>query len=139
VGILKPKVAAVRINGDVEGSLERALTLIGGIGDLNTEERTVVVKPGIFDHTKTNHPTITAVSAIISCFSKAPRIFMVESDNYRGPSLERLQVYKDLFDERVSPFNLSGDTNTKEVTVAGEEMHLSHVLNLKGSILGLLK
>ena len=125
---LKPKVALVRTDGDVKGSLERALTLIGGIADLNTEERTVVVKPGIFDHRKNNHPTATAVSAIISCFSKAPRIFMVESDNYRGPSLERLQVHEDLFEERISPFNLSGDTNTKEVTIAGEEMHLSHVL-----------
>ena len=125
---LKSKVAVIRSNGDVRGSFERALSLIGGIDDLNTEERTVIVKPGIFDHRKQNHPTVSAVSAIISCFSRAPRIFMVESDNYRGTGLERLQVYKDLFNERVSPFNLSDDTNTREVTIAGEEMSLSHVL-----------
>ena len=125
---MKSKVAVIRSNGDVRGSLERALTLVGEIDDLNTEERIVVVKPGIFDHREDSYPTVSAVSAIISRFSKAPRIFMVESDNYRGPGLERLQVYKDLYNERVLPFNLSDDTNTREATIAGEEMRLSHVL-----------
>ena len=125
---MESKVALIRSNGDVKGSLERALTLIGGIDDLNTEERTVIVKPGIFDHRKSNHPTVTSVSAIIGCFGKAPRIFMAESDNYRGPGLERLQVYRDLFNERVLPFNLSDDTDAREVAIAGEEMRLSHVL-----------
>lgn len=125
---MKSKVAVIRSNGDVIGSLERGLSLIGGIDDLNTEERTVIVKPGVFDHRKQNHPTVSAVRAIIDCFGRAPRIFMVESDSYRGTGLERLQVYKDLFNERVLPLNLSDDANTREVTIAGEEMRLSHVL-----------
>jgi len=122
------KVAIVEFNGDVQGSLKRALKLIGEIDDLNTRERSIVIKPGIFDHRKKKHPTVSVVNAIIDNFNQAPEIFIVESDNYRGTGLERLQVYKEVFTKRVVPFNLSDDMNTKEVKIADEKMGFSHVL-----------
>ncbi len=122
------KVAVVKSNGDVQGSFKRALELIGEVDDLNTTERSIVIKPGIFDHRKKNHPTVSVVNAIISNFNKAPQIFIVESDNYRGTGLERLQVYKEVFTKRVVPFNLSDDMDTREVNIADEKMGFSYVL-----------
>ncbi len=122
------KVALVEFNGDAQESLKGALELIGEIDDLNTTERFVVIKPGIFDHKGKNHPTVSVVNAIINSFSRAPQIFIAESDNYRGTGLERLQIYKEVFTKRVVPFNLSDDMNTREVQIADEKMGFSHIL-----------
>lgn len=121
------RVALVESNSDIQGSLKRGLKLIGKDA-LNTTERSVVVKPGIFNHKKKNHPTVSVVSAIIESFNKAPQIFIAESDNYKGIGSERLQIYKKLFTERVVPFNLSEDINTREVNIADEKMGFSHIL-----------
>lgn len=122
------KVAIVEFDEDVQESFKRALKLIGEIDDLNTMERSVVIKPGIFDHKKKNHPTVSVVSAIINSFNMAPQIFMVESDNYKGTGSERLQIYKEVFTKRVVPFNLSDDMNTREVKIADEKIGLSSIL-----------
>ena len=125
---MKPKVAIVETDGDVQGSFRRAVDLIGGLDDLNTEERPVVIKPGIFEHRKQNHPTVGVINAIVNCFNRAPKIFIAESDNYRGTGSERLQIYRDLFTERVLPLNLSEDANVREVKIADEKIGLSLVL-----------
>jgi len=125
---LASKIAIVELDGDVQGAFRQALKLIGEIDDLNSEERSVVIKPGIFDHRKKSHPTVSVVRAIIDCFDKAPQIFVVESDNYKGTGSERLQIYKEVFSERVVPFNLSDDTNIREVDISDERMGFSHVL-----------
>jgi uncharacterized protein (DUF362 family) len=122
------KVAIVEFNEDVRGSFEQALKLIGNIEDLNTTERVVTIKVGVFDHRAETHSTVSVVDAIINGFNKAPRIFLAESDNYRGKGLERLQIWKELFTERVVPFNLSDDTNTRKVKIADEEINFSHIL-----------
>jgi uncharacterized protein (DUF362 family) len=122
------KVAIVEFNEDVKGSFEQALKLIGNIDDLNTTERSVVIKVGVFDHKAETHSTVGVVNAIINGFNKAPKIFLAESDNYRGKGLERLQIWKELFTERVVPFNLSDDTNTRKVKIADEEINFSHIL-----------
>ena len=109
------KVAVVKFEESLQASLDQAFKLIGDIGDLNTPERSVVIKPGIFDHRKNTHPTANLVKAIISSFNKAPRIFIAESDNYRGLALERLQIYKEAFNKQALPFNLSEDTNVTRV------------------------
>jgi len=127
-GKLASKIAIVELDGDVQGAFRQALKLIGEIDDLNSEERSVVIKPGIFDHRKKSHPTVSVVRAIIDCFDKAPQIFVVESDNYKGTGSERLQIYKEVFSERVVPFNLSDDTNIREVDISDERMGFSHVL-----------
>ena len=121
-------VAIVELGGDVQDSFERALKLIGRIDDLNTRERSVVVKVGVFDHRAETHSTVSVVDAIVNSFDSAPQIFLAESDNYRGKGSERLQIWKGLFTMRVVPFNLSDDTSTRKVKIAGEEICFSNIL-----------
>jgi len=122
------KVAAVELHEDVQGAFKRALKLIGKIDDLNIMKKSVAIKLGVFDHRTEHHTTGSVVSAIINSFSKAPQIFLAESDNYKGKGSERLQVWRELFTERVVSFNLSDDTETREVEIAGEKIGLSHIL-----------
>jgi uncharacterized protein (DUF362 family) len=125
---LTSKVALVEFDGDPAGALVQGLELIGGIADLNTAERSVVVKVGVFSHKAGNHASVSVVNAITDCFNKAPRVFLAESDNYRGTGDQRLQIWRELFTERITPFNLSADTDTRPVKLADEEMDLSHIL-----------
>jgi uncharacterized protein (DUF362 family) len=129
VGVfLTSKVAIVQLDRDAQASLQRALGLIGNHSDLNKGDRAVVVKVGVFSHKGVMYPTVGVVDAIISNFDNAQKVFLAESDNYRGTGLERLQIYKRLFEKRVVPFNLSTDTETRKVRIAGEEMEFSHIL-----------
>ncbi len=122
-------VAIVKFDENAEAeSLKEALRLIGGIDDLNTSKRTVVVKVGVFSHKADNHTSISFVDAIIDSFNKAPKVFLVESDNYQGTGLERLQIWKELFSERVVPVNLSDLKGARDVTLAGQKMKLSTFL-----------
>lgn len=122
------KVALVEFGEDLYGSLKKTLDLVGKIDDLNTSKRSVVVKVGVFDPNAENHTTVSVVDSIVKSFDKAPRIFLAESDNYRGKGLERLQLWKQLFSDRVVPFNLSDDAETRRVRLADEEIPLSHIL-----------
>lgn len=123
------KIAIVKFDENAEEeSLKDALSLIGGIEDLNTPKRTLVVKVGVFSHKADNHTSISFVDAIVNSFNKAPRVFLAESDNYQGAGLERLQIWKELFTERVGPINLSDSSDARDVTLAGQEMKLSNVL-----------
>jgi len=122
------KVAIVELGEDVEASFKKALKLIGKIDDLNKTERSVVIKLGVFDHRKKQHTTVNVARAIVNSFDKAPKIFLVESDNYKGRGIERLQIWKELFTQRVMPFNLSDDVNSREVKIADEKIGFSHVL-----------
>ena len=125
---MSSKVAIVEFDEHVEEALKRAFELIGKIDDLNTTEKNVVIKVGVFDHRAETHTTLSVVDAIIKSFNKAPKIFVAESDNYRGKGLERLQIWKKLFTERIVPFNLSDDTNTRKVKIADEKINFSHIL-----------
>lgn len=122
------KVAAVELDADVEGSFKQAIKLIGNIADLNTKDRSVVIKVGVFDPKAGHHTTVNVAGAIVKSFNKAPSILIAESDNYKGTASERLQIWKDLFNKRVTPFNLSEDTNRKDVKIADETIGLSHIL-----------
>ncbi|MFX1565428.1 MAG: DUF362 domain-containing protein [Promethearchaeota archaeon] len=122
------KVALMEIGKDAAASFEKALKLLGGIADLNTPKREVLYKLGVFDPRQEAYTTIPVARAVVNNFPRAPKIWLIESDNYRGIGSERLQIWKDLFTERVVPFNLSEDTNTRNVDIAGEEMALSHLL-----------
>lgn len=124
------KVAIVDSSQGVKDSLDQALNLIGNINQWNSNENPVVIKVGIFNHKGpiTNCPTVEVVDAITKMFRKTSRIYLAESDNYKGSGLERLQVWKELFSERVVPFNLSTGEDTKEVDVGGESMALSNIL-----------
>jgi uncharacterized protein (DUF362 family) len=122
------KVALIELGEDVTKSLQKALKLIGGIPDLNTPTREVLYKLGVFEPKQRAYTTVPVARAIIESFSQAPKIWLIESDNYRGAATERLQIWKDLFSERVVPFSLSEDPDTKPVDIAGEEMNLSQLL-----------
>jgi len=125
---VNPKVAIVEFDGDIKRSLRKAVKLIGGLGDLNVADRAVVIKVGVFDHRAETHSTVDVVEAIISIFDRAPKVFIAESDNYRGKGSERLQIWKGLFSDRVVPFSLSEDEETRPVKVADETLGLSHIL-----------
>jgi len=126
---LTSKVAIVRFKENAEaGSLKEALRLIGGINDLNTSKRAVVVKVGVFSHKADNHTSISFADAIINSFNKAPKVFLAESDNYQGTGLERLQIWKELFSERVIPINLSDLKDARDANLAGQKMKLSTIL-----------
>jgi uncharacterized protein (DUF362 family) len=125
---LTSKVAIVEFSEDPAESLKQVLNMIGGIDDLNTPERSVVVKVGVFSHYAENHTSVDVVNAIMSCFDKTQEIFLAESDNYQGTGGERLQIWKELFTDRIVPFNLSEDSDTKRVKLADEEMNFSHIL-----------
>jgi uncharacterized protein (DUF362 family) len=122
------KVAIVSLEQGAEHAFSQALKLVGKIDDLNTPKRSVTIKVGVFDPKSNHHTTVEVVDAIIKGFSKTPTIHIVESDNYRGKGSVRLQKWKSLFSERVIPFSLSEDAETRQVKIAGEDIQLSHVL-----------
>jgi uncharacterized protein (DUF362 family) len=124
---MRSKVAIVRFDKDAI-PLDRALELVGGIDDLNDAKRSVTIKVGIFTTKVKHHSSVDTVKAIIESFNKAPKIFVAESDNYKGTGIERLQVWKELFGDKVAAFNLSQDTDTRPFQIAGEKLHLSHIL-----------
>jgi uncharacterized protein (DUF362 family) len=124
---LAVKVAVAHLGKD-DNSFKEALNKIGSIEDLNSPDRPVVIKVGVFNHLAQNHTSIEVLKAIIDCLTEAPKIYVVESDNYMGKGSERLQIWKQLFNERVVPFNLSEDSDLKKVKVADEKIGLSHLL-----------
>lgn len=121
------KVAVARLDRNHD-SFKEALKKIGTIDDLNSPRKPVVIKVGVFNHEAQNHTSIRVLKAIVDSFPKAPKIYIAESDNYIGKGSERLQIWKQLFNERIVPFNLSEDTDLKKVKVADEEIGLSHVV-----------
>ncbi len=125
---MSAKVAVVRINGDYSEAFRQAVRLIGGLEGLNTPEREVTIKIGLFDPRMQHHTTIPALRAILEAFDRAPRISLVESDNYCGKALDRLECFRELFSERVQPCSLSDDPQARRQTIIGEEMYLSHKL-----------
>jgi len=121
-------VALMEIGQDASASFSEALELIGGINDLNRFDREVLLKVGVFDPRKIQYTTIPIAKAIIDSFDLAQRILLIESDNYHGTGSERLEIWRELFSDRVEPYNLSTDTDTQTVVIADEEMELSQIL-----------
>jgi len=70
---------------------------------------------------------LEVVDSIIHSFCKAPKIFLTESDNYKGTGTERLQIYEMALSRKVSPFNLSEDAKTRKLRIAGANMSLSNL------------
>lgn len=125
---LKTKVALLRTTENGTVNLSSALKLIGGISDLNSPKRQVTVKVGVFTTKRSHHTSVPVTRAIVEAFDRAPKIFLAESDNYQGKGSERLQIWKELFTDRVMPFNLSEDTETRQFQIGNEKLRLSHVL-----------
>lgn len=122
------KVALVKNTEGYNEAFQRALNLIG-CDELTVEKnKDVVIKIGIYNPKNLNYPTIEATRAAVEAFSFAPHVYLAESDNIVDGALERLQIWKEVFTDRVLPFNLSKDSETIRVKIAGEELDLSHIL-----------
>jgi uncharacterized protein (DUF362 family) len=118
----------MELGQDVSVSFAEAVELIGGISDLNVFDREVLVKVGVFEPKQRQYTTIPVAKAIVDSFDMAPKLWFVESDNYRGTGFERLEIWRELYSNRVVPYNLSEDTEMQTMTIAEEEMELSHLL-----------
>lgn len=119
---MMPTVAVVDNN-----SFATALDHIGGINSLNNPEKKVVIKVGIYNPQTGICTTVDTLNSIINSFDKATEIRVVESDSGAGPGLERLEIWRDCYNDRVVPFNLSDDEETETVEIAGESVPFSHI------------
>jgi uncharacterized protein (DUF362 family) len=109
-------------------SFNQALEHINGISSFNTSESKVVIKVGIYNPETKMCTTDKTINSIAKVFDKVSKIRVVESDSGAGPGLDRLELWKDCYNDRVKPYNLSHDKNTRLVNVAGEKVPLSHIL-----------
>ncbi|MFW9793452.1 MAG: DUF362 domain-containing protein [Candidatus Thorarchaeota archaeon] len=114
---MKPNVVVVESN-----SFHKSLSHIESMSGLNTPERSVFVKVGIYNPKTGICTTVKVLQSIINAFDKAPEIRVTESDSGAGPGLKRLEIWKDCYTDRVTPFNLSEDRDTKNVSIAGEDV-----------------
>ena len=124
------KVAIVEVDDDAQAAVSQALDLVGRFDEAWIREIPIVVKVGVFNHKgrRTNYPTVEVVGGITKAFEDAEKIYLVESDNYKGSGSERLEVWKELFSQKIVPFNLSEDEDMRQVEIAGEKMELSNLL-----------
>jgi len=114
---MKPTVVVVD-----NDSFSDAIQYIEDIDRLNTEGKRVIIKVGIYNPKTGICTTVKSLQSIIDTFDKAPEIRVTESDSGAGPGLERLKIWKDCYNDRGVPFNLSDDKETKEVDIAGESV-----------------
>jgi uncharacterized protein (DUF362 family) len=125
---MSSKVALVRITEGHQKALQEALKLIGGIDDLNSKGRNVSVKIGIYDSRGLNYPTLEATKAVVGAFNHANKVFLAESDNHMQVTLKRLNIWRDVFTDRILPFSLTEDKDVRDATIIGEKLLLSHIL-----------
>ncbi|OLS31343.1 MAG: hypothetical protein ThorAB25_03460 [Candidatus Thorarchaeota archaeon AB_25] len=114
---MKPTVIVVD-----NDSLTDAFDHIEGMSDLNSLERKVIVKVGIYNPETGICTTVKTLQSIVDSFDKSLEIRVTESDSGAGPGLKRLEIWNDCYNERVVPFNLSDDKDTKDVDIAGESV-----------------
>ncbi|TFG32598.1 DUF362 domain-containing protein [Candidatus Thorarchaeota archaeon] len=110
-------VAAIDLTKNKKDAVKQACDLIGGIDDIDVPNREVVIKVGVFYPESGWYSTVETVDGIIRSFKKAPRKYLVETDNYQGTGTERLKVWQKLFSDTVIPVNLSDETETVPVSV----------------------
>ncbi|MFX1483202.1 MAG: DUF362 domain-containing protein [Promethearchaeota archaeon] len=110
-------VALVDLRKNRASPVREAIDLIGGIDDLNNNQREAVIKVGVFDLNTQHYSSVEVVRDIVNALNASPRIYLVESDNYRGKAMDRLQIWRDLFTERVIPFDLSNDSDTFQLRI----------------------
>ncbi len=120
---MKPTVAIVDTD-----SFPQAVEIIGGLNSLNSPDRQVIIKVGIYNPETGICTKVKTLKSIITAFDKSKKILIAESDSGAGPGLKRLEVWNDCYNEKATPFNLSEDQNTQQVKVAGETVPFSQTL-----------
>ena len=121
---MKPTVVVVD-----NDSFSSAIEQIEGMNKLNSPEKMVIVKVGIYNPETGICTTVKTLQSIIDAFNKASEIRITESDSGAGPGLKRLEIWKDCFNDRVVPFNLSDDKDTKDVEIAGESVPFPRIFS----------
>jgi len=121
---LKPTVIVVS-----NDAFSSALEHIDGMKHLNTTEIPVFVKVGIYNSETGICTTVQTLQSIVDSFDKAPSIRVTESDSGAGPGLKRLEIWEECYNDRVVPFNLSEDTDTKDVVITGESVPFPRVFS----------
>jgi len=119
---MEPIVAVVKSD-----SLNQALDVLDCMSRLNTSNRELIVKVGIYNPNTGICTTVDTLNQIINSFDRVDDILITESDSSAGPGLERLEVWRECYNDRASPFNLSDDKETKQSTIVGESVPLSHI------------
>jgi len=125
---MKSQVALVDMKKHRKNSLAEALKVIGGISKLNNPKREVILKVGVYSPESNHHTTVDVAGQIIQAFDKVRKIYLTESDSYKGTGSDRLLIWKKLFSDTVIPYNISEDTDTKPVKINTDVMDLT--LNL---------
>jgi uncharacterized protein (DUF362 family) len=110
-------VAAVNLKKHKHDAVKTACDLVGGIGDIDVPDREVVIKVGVFYPESGWYSTVDTVDGITRAFKRAPKKYLVETDNYQGTATERLKVWESVFSDTVIPVNLSEETETIPVPV----------------------
>jgi hypothetical protein len=95
---------------------------VEGMDELNTPDRPVFIKVGIYNTETGICTTVKTLQSIVDSFDRAPTIRVTESDSGAGPGLKRLEIWNDCYDDRVAPFNLSDEKDTKDVMIARESV-----------------
>ena len=114
---MKSSVAAIDLTKSRRNAVREACDLIGGIDDINIPQREVAIKVGVFYPESGWYSTVETVDGIIKAFTRAPKKYLVETDNYQGTGTERLKVWEKLFSDSVAPVNLSEEIDTIPVEV----------------------
>ena len=96
---MKPTVVVVDNN-----SFSEAIDQIEEMNNLNSPERMVVIKVGIYNPETGICSTVKTLQAIIDAFDKASEIRITESDSGAGPGLKRLEIWKECYKGHVVPF-----------------------------------
>ncbi|MFW9869324.1 MAG: DUF362 domain-containing protein [Candidatus Thorarchaeota archaeon] len=110
-------------------SFSKSINHIEGMSEMNSPDKRVVVKVGIYNTETGICTTVKTLQSIIDAFDKASEILITESDSGAGPGLERLEIWKDCFNDRVVPYNLSSDKETKDVEIAGETVPFPQIFS----------
>jgi hypothetical protein len=114
---MKPTVVVVD-----KDSFSSSLDHIEGMDNLNTAEVRTIIKVGIYNPETGICSTVNTLQSIIDSFDKTPEILVTESDSGAGLGLNRLEIWNDCYNDRVVPFNLSEDKDTKDVEIARESV-----------------
>jgi len=122
---MKSQVALIDLEKYESNSLSEALNLIGGISKINKSNRDVILKVGVYSPDSDHHTTVDVTYQIIKAFDKVRKIFLTESDSYKGTGSERLLIWKKLFSDTVIPYNLSVDKETQPVKINTDVMDLT--------------
>jgi len=125
---MNSKVVLLEVENNLEESYRNALELLEMDEKIRDYNNDVLIKVGIYDHKTFAHTTVELTNVLTKQFKNAVNVYLLESDNYKGTALDRLQIWKGIFNDIVQPYDLSDITRSKIVKIANQDMDLSDIL-----------